>query len=79
MKKEKHMTDWLAQFRADTVCAGLAMRALDERGVELTGGIREFLELLQVPEVYSSMFARLSEVKAIFRSEIDAFREPPVA
>lgn len=69
------MTEWLEQFKEDTACAGVVKRMVDEKEVELTENFREFLELLQVPVVYGSMLARLLEVKAIFRSEIDAFRK----
>ena len=72
---EKEMAEWLEQFTDDTVCAERVERAVVEKGVNVTENFSEFLELLQIPVVYGSMFSRLLEVKAIFRPEIETFRE----
>jgi len=71
----KEMAEWLEQFTDDTACAERVEHAVMEKGVDLTENFSEFLELLQIPVVYGSMFSRLLEVKAIFRPEIETFRE----
>ncbi len=48
-------------------------RACEEKGVELTEQFEDLLRMFQVPEIAQSMFARLLEVKIIFRPQIKEF------
>lgn len=55
-------------FSAHLIC-----RLLKNKRFALTGRLQEFFHLFQVPEVRQSIFAKIIELKFIFKDEIKEY------